>query len=158
MSCARMRNVIHVLNELNVMLSICRIYILLSETQILCKSWVLCFLQNICEFWPFQACVPMSESTDVLTNCGTNFTENNRVNLGMHEKGCWSWRPVATWGDTKGQTNFPRHWVVLASPTAMEALSGFLSFLSYAAAVSKVTQVQEWYESKALGPFQTIFC
>lgn len=28
----------------------------------------------------------MSESTGVLTNCGTNFTENNRVNLGMHEK------------------------------------------------------------------------
>lgn len=65
---------------------------------------------------------------------------------------------MATRGDTKGQANFPRHWVVLASPTAMEALSGFLSFLSYAAAAPEVIQVQEWYESKALGPFQTILC
>lgn len=38
----------------------------------------------------------------------------------------------------------------------MEALSGFLNFLSYAAAVPKVIQVQEWYESKALGLFQTV--
>lgn len=67
-----------------------------------------------------------------------------------------SWRPVATPGDTKDQTNFPRHWVVLARPTETEALSGFLHFPSYAADVPKVIQVQKWYESDALRLFQTI--
>jgi len=51
-------------------------------------------------------------------------------------------RPVTTLCDTKDQTNFSRHQVVLTRPTEIEVLSGFPSFPGYAAGLHKV-QVQE---------------
>lgn len=61
-----------------------------------------------------------------------------------------SWRPMAILVDTKGQTDFPRQWVVLTGPAETEALSGFLNFPSYATDISKVIQVQGWDEIEAL--------